>query len=94
VQTPPLNGQDTVTCLFGNITERGQWVNGTNGTQVVCVAPPRGTAGIVLLEVAPNGLQFTESRRQFRYFLTPVLQTPRPAIGPLTGTCIEGAASR
>jgi hypothetical protein len=87
VRTPPLFGQDTVTCLFGgNATVQGQWNVEDGTTRVVCRAPRwTGSAGLVTLEVAPNGLQYSESRRQFRYFTQPTLLPPLPTLGPFVG---------
>ncbi len=84
VRTPPLWGFDTVTCRFGTITVQGVWIVTANDTRVMCTAPP-ASEGVVVLEVAPNGVQYTTSLHQFRFFVPPTLLLPVPSIGPLTG---------
>jgi hypothetical protein len=57
------------------------WVS---STQLHCVTP-RALPGVVTVEVAVNGADFTSDRVQFTYLPRPVLSRLTPTAGPLTG---------
>jgi hypothetical protein len=89
-RTPPLWGQDTVRCRFDAswAPVPAWWGNGTAGEPVIiCAAPAavNATAGLVTLEVSPNGQQFSTSAVLFRFFVPPTFGPPSPSLAPLSG---------